>query len=193
MITHAPMPPDGSGWPPELLEHRRFLENLALLQLGNPADAEDALQETLLAAMASIESFTGRGVMRAWLVGILRHKVTDIFRRSYRFQPLESALQDPDEGGMFNEAGSWNPARFISTQCPQGDAVHQQALELVELCMHALPGDSARLFLMREYLGMDIDEIVAQTRLTPGNLRVILHRARLRLRECVVRGWGEFL
>lgn len=193
MTTRPSTAPDSSGWPPELLEHRRFLENLALLQLGNHADAQDALQETLVAAMLSIENFTGRGVMRAWLVRILRHKVTDIFRRSYRFQSLETAKEDPNEGGMFTETGSWSPARFVSTQCPHGDAVHQQALELVELCMHALPGDSARLFLMREYLGMDIDEIVAQTRLTTGNLRVILHRARLRLRECVVRGWGELL
>ncbi|MBP2839336.1 MULTISPECIES: sigma-70 family RNA polymerase sigma factor [Pseudomonas] len=193
MSTRPSHSADGTVWPAGLLEHRRFLENLALLQLGNHADAQDALQETLLAAMSSIQSFTGRGLMRAWLVGILRHKVTDIFRRSYRFESLESATVDPNEGGMFTEAGGWSPARFVSTQCPQGEAVHQQALELVELCMHALPGESARLFLMREYLGMDIDEIVAQTRLTPGNLRVILHRARLRLRECVVRGWGELL
>jgi RNA polymerase sigma-70 factor (ECF subfamily) len=47
------------------------------------------------------------------------------------------------------------------------------------------------VFLMREYLGMDTAEITERTALTAGNLRVVLHRARLRLRACVVRGWGE--
>jgi RNA polymerase sigma-70 factor (ECF subfamily) len=58
--------------------------------------------------------------------------------------------------------------------------------------MARLPEQSARLFLMREYLGMDLCEIEAGCQLSAGNLRVILYRARMRLRDCAVRGWGEF-
>jgi RNA polymerase sigma-70 factor (ECF subfamily) len=185
------------GWPAEMVEHLGFLRRLAVLQVGSQSEAEDAVQDTLVAAMSGLRGYSGDVPMRAWLVGILRHKVIDIIRKRRRFVSYDmddaSSSDDLSPDGMFTAQGDWNPAQFNAADCPQHQVAQRQLLDLVELCMHALPAPAARVFLMREYLGMETDEIVAQTSLAPGNLRVTLHRARLRLRACVVRGWGEFL
>jgi len=53
-----------------------------------------------------------------------------------------------------------------------------------------LPANTARVFLMREFLDLDFGEIATQLGLTEGHLRVLLYRARMRLRDCVSRGWS---
>jgi len=103
---------------------------------------------------------------------------------------IENESDDEIEG-MFLENGSWNPETFVSNHCPQTMEAQRQLLQVVELCLNHLRGNSARLFLMREYLGMELNEVASEAEISEGNLRVILHRARLRLRSCVVRGWGE--
>lgn len=55
--------------------------------------------------------------------------------------------------------------------------------------MDCMPEKIARVFMMREFLGLDTAQICGQLGLKPNNLHVILHRARLRLRECLVAGW----
>ncbi len=169
---------------------RPFLLRLATLQLGSGDDADDAVQETLIAALRSWASYSGTVSVRAWLTGILRHKVIDSFRARRDHLPIDDD-NDTDIDDMFVADGSWNPDTFISAQCPQARESQRQLLEVLELCLAHLRGETARLFLMREYLGMNLDEIASAASVSEGNLRVILHRARLRLRACVVRGWGE--
>jgi len=181
-------------WPAELLEHRGFLQALARQQLGHGGEADDVAHDTLIAAAAGLHRYSREQPLRAWLVGILRHKIIDVLRARKHFVALEpEVISESAAGmdGMFTDEGTWNPQTFSEVECPESQLSRQQLLTLVEWCMQALPEASGRVFLMREYLGMDTDEIVAHTALTPGNLRVMLHRARLRLRACVVRGWGE--
>lgn len=192
--THAEW---NAGGPHDALAHMEFLRRLAMLQLGNHAEAEDAVQETYAAALQGWRSYSKTVPVRAWLVGILRHKITDLLRQRARHVPLaddiEAEIDRLQAPGMFTTGGSWDPRTFISTETPQEHASRGQLLELVEQCMALLPANTARVFLMREYLGMETAEIIEKTAVSPGNLRVLLHRARLRLRACVVRGWGETL
>jgi RNA polymerase sigma-70 factor (ECF subfamily) len=184
-------------WPDEMLAHTDFLRRLAMVQLNNRAEADDAVQETYMAALRGWAAYSNKVPVRAWLIGILRHKVTDLLRQRNRYVQLddgiEAEIDDLQVPGMFTADGSWDPATFICTDTPQEQASRQQLLELVEQCMAVLPVNTARVFLMREYLGMDSAEIAEKTALSPGNIRVLLHRARLRIRACVVRGWGEYL
>jgi RNA polymerase sigma-70 factor (ECF subfamily) len=175
-----------------LAEERPFLLRLALLQLGRRDDAEDVVQETLIAAVKNWAHFAGQAPLRAWLTGILRHKIVDSFRARREHVALDIENESDDEiEDMFLENGSWNPETFVSNHCPQTMEAQRQLLQVVELCLNHLRGNSARLFLMREYLGMELNEVASEAEISEGNLRVILHRARLRLRSCVVRGWGE--
>lgn len=173
-----------------LAGERLFLRRLATLQLGSQDDAEDVVQETLIAALKNWAHYAGKVPLRAWLTGILRHKIVDSFRSRRRHVSLDNESDEEIEG-MFLDNGSWNPETFVSNQCPQSMEAQRQLLQVVELCLNHLRGDTARLFLMREYLGMELNEVATEAQISEGKLRVILHRARLRLRSCVVRGWGE--
>jgi DNA-directed RNA polymerase specialized sigma24 family protein len=82
---NASPPPEGE----QLAAHRDYLFRFALVHLRDPARAEDAVQETLLAAMESRSAFSGRAQLRTWLTGILKHKIVDVFRRQSREAPLE--------------------------------------------------------------------------------------------------------
>jgi RNA polymerase sigma-70 factor, ECF subfamily len=182
-------------WPTEMAEHRRFLWSLARLQLRNDGDAEDVVQDTLVAAAQGWDRYTPATPLRAWLTGILKHKIIDALRRRQR-QSLRAQIWAEDSDTWppvndFDADGRWDPATFVDHQCPQTLVSRKQLLGLLELCIACLPPRSAQLLLMREYLGFDADEITAQAGISAGNLRVVLHRARLQLRRCVVNGWGE--
>src|SRR5918999_3866470 len=77
-------------------EYRAYLLRYALLQLRDPTAAEDAVQETLLAALQTAERFAGRSSVKTWLTGILKHKIVDHVRRQSREQPLERPEAEPD-------------------------------------------------------------------------------------------------
>src|SRR3569623_1748450 len=79
----------------QLAEHRTYLLRFARLQLRNVAWAEDAVSETLLAALTKPQSFGNRSQLKTWLVGILKHKVNDILRLRLR----EVCLADDDGDG----------------------------------------------------------------------------------------------
>lgn len=178
-----------------LAGERPFLLRLARLQLGSQADAEDAVHDTLVGAARGWNGYAGRATLRSWLTGILRHKIVDLIR-SRRPGPIAQAPASTVDGedefdGLFTADGAWHPDTFVDTMCGATHAAQRQLLDIVELCMRRLPEDTARLFLMREYLGMELKEIEEHCMLTNANLRVVLYRARMRLRECTVRSWGE--
>src|SRR3954467_6552278 len=79
----------------QLAEHRAYLLRFARLQLRNEAWAEDAVSETLLAALTKPQSFGNRSQLKTWLVGILKHKVIDILRQRKR----EVSLHTDDGDG----------------------------------------------------------------------------------------------
>lgn len=174
-----------------VLEHMAFLTRIACLQLGE--DGHDAAQETLIAALNGHERYAAQSSVRAWLLGILRHKVIDIIRLKKKFPiiALDDLIAEYDTQDMFTPDGSWNPEHFNPALCPSTTTERQQLLEIIELCLQMLPEKNASIFLMREYLGFDIEEISRQTQLTTGHIRVTLHRARLKLRACTVNAWGD--
>src|SRR6478735_9811427 len=83
------------GFNDDLAQHRGYLLRFARLQLRNDAWAEDAVSETLLAALSKPEAFGNRSQLKTWLVGILKHKVIDILRQRQREVSL---AQDDGDG-----------------------------------------------------------------------------------------------
>ena len=175
----------------QIAEHRAYLLRFARLQLRNDAWAEDAVSETLLAAISKPQSFGNRSQLKTWLVGILKHKVIDTLRQRQR----EVQLADDDGYGgaeldalMFKADGHYahQPADWGD---PEQELNTRQFFEVLEACTDKLPAGMGRVFLMREWLELSSDEICKELRLTPTNLYVQLHRARLRLRECLELNW----
>lgn len=176
----------------DLQQFRPYLLRYALLQLRDDALAEDAVQETLLAALEGRAAFAGRSSAKTWLTGILKHKIIDILRRKAREQPLAAGEDDSEAeaaDALFAQDGHWrefpadwgDPARALEDK---------RFREAFELCTRAMPARTARVFMMREVLDMSSEEICKDLGITATNLWVILHRARLALRECIEIKWG---
>jgi RNA polymerase sigma-70 factor (ECF subfamily) len=176
----------------QIVELRGYLLKFARLQLRNDAWAEDAVSETVLAALAKPQSFGNRSQLKTWLVGILKHKVVDAFRHHGReisgLENTEDDMADPLEAIAFQADGHFvePPADWGN---PEQQASSQQFFDILEACANKLPATQGRLFLMREWLELSSEEICKELRLTPTNLYVQLHRARLRLRECLELHW----
>ena len=190
------MPSDNitAAQPAAIEQERAYLLRYALLQLRNPAQAEDAVQETLLAALEGRERFSGRSSLRTWLTGILKHKIIDHLRRSGREQPLVSADDDRSEAdavdALFVEDGHWRefPAQWGS---PAKAFENSRFWSAFELCLQRLPARTAKVFTMREVMEMTTDEICQELDITTTNCWVMLHRARLMLRECLEMTWFD--
>lgn len=177
-----------------LEEHRPMLLRFALRQLRNPAWAEDAVSETLLAAVARPQAFEGRSQVRTWLVGILKHKVLDQLRLHAReacdpgTDPDE--LADPLDDIAFDAQGHFaqSPSPWGN---PEGELQRKDLAKVLEWCTDKLPAAQGRAFMMREWLELSVDEICKEMGVSSTNLYVLLHRARLRLRECLQLHWYE--
>jgi RNA polymerase sigma-70 factor (ECF subfamily) len=174
-----------------LAEHRGYLLRFARLQLRNDTWAEDAVSETLLAALAKPQSFANRSQLKTWLVGILKHKVIDVLRQRKREVPLDA---EPGDGGEELDALVFKAdGHFASTPADWGDPEQElrsrQFFQVLEACTDKLPAAMGRVFLMREWLELSSEDICKELQLTPTNLYVQLHRARLRLRECLELNW----
>lgn len=149
-----------------IAEHTDFLLRVARARVRDPQRAEEAVQEALLAALECAHAFDGRATLRTWLTGILLHKIYDGFRRSARDVPLgdDAPPEVPD----------WNtPER----------ALHGKRFwEAFMRTLAELPGRQAQALVMREIEGRETDDVCRALGVSPGNLWVLLHRAKARLR-----------
>jgi RNA polymerase sigma-70 factor (TIGR02943 family) len=176
----------------QLVALRDYLMRFARLQLRNDAWAEDAVSETILAALAKPQAFEARSQLKTWLVGILKHKIIDSMRQRRREVVLNSGSDDdnadPLEHIAFRTDGHFaeKPADWGN---PEQDLKSRQFMTVLDACTEKLPAVQGRLFLMREWMEMSSEEICKELALTPTNLYVQLHRARLRLRECLELNW----
>ena len=189
---HLQPPSDTPSFEQQIVELRNYLMKFARLQLRNETWAEDAVSETVLAALAKPQSFGNRSQLKAWLVGILKHKVIDALRHHSREvgapEHAADSQEDPLESIAFKADGHFveAPADWGN---PEQQMNNQQFMATLEMCTSQLPALQGRLFLMREWLELSSEEICNEMRLTPTNLYVQLHRARLRLRECLELHW----
>jgi RNA polymerase sigma-70 factor (ECF subfamily) len=163
---------------------RSYLLRYASLQLRDRHAAEDAVQETLLAALAGEAGFAGRSNLRTWLTGILKHKIVDAIRRARRDTPAEGH----DFDGLFDESGHWAepPAAWPD---PGASLEQKEFFTALEECLARLPARTAQAFMMREHLGFETGDICKELGITATHCWVLLYRARMALRECLQANW----
>jgi RNA polymerase sigma-70 factor (ECF subfamily) len=178
---------DPGAW---LDEHGDALFRYALLQLGNRAAAEDAVQEAFVAALTARESFSGKSSVRTWLIGILKHKIVDQFRKSSReqsFTHLESTAEYVTD--CFNDGGFWIAGPSNWGRGAKATLEQDEFWESFRFCVSRLPPLLAGAFLMRETAELASDEICKLLKVSTTNLWTMLHRARTRLRSCLETNW----
>ena len=179
--------------PLEIESERPYLMRYAALQLRDSAAAEDAVQETLAAALAGRERFSGKSSVRTWLTGILKHKVIDHVRKQAREQPIisggDTGRSEADViDSLFLADGHWRepPSDWGD---PHKALQNKAFLAVFALCAKNLPEKTARVFMMREVLEESTEDICKELKVTSTNCWVMLHRARLSLRECLQTKW----
>jgi RNA polymerase sigma-70 factor (ECF subfamily) len=180
--TVYPSLPEPAEW---LNQFGDELYRFALSRLRRPHDAEDVVQETLLAAFKSQSQYEGRSHPRTWLMGILKSKIMDRLRSAAR-QAVEADPADLD--AWFDESGHWRkaPKRWGD---PAAFVERTEFWQVVRDCLSKLPPRMAEAFTLRTIDEQGGEEVCRELAITPTNLWVLLHRARLRLVRCLEINW----
>ncbi|WGL17131.1 RNA polymerase factor sigma-70 [Microbulbifer bruguierae] len=202
--TSAQQGPDNPTSASELLADSQFLQELrrqmvkfARLQLQDDDQAEDVVQEALAGAMKNVGSFARKSALKTWVFSILKYKIVDALRYRQRII-VTSELADDEQreqqfmDSLFKSNGHWHSAeRPSSWNGPQGGVQSEHFWRVFDACLNGLPEKQARVFMMREFVELESEEICEQLALTTSNLHVILYRARMRLRECLENNWFD--
>lgn len=173
---------------------RPDLLRFARLQLGNDDEAEDAVQEAIAGALRNARGFRAEAALKTWMIAILKNKVADILRQRQRGPVPASQLgtggDEEPLPDLFNRFGVWrNAARPAAWEDPEADIHSRQFLKVFDACLNCLPPQQGRVFLMREVVELGVEDICAELGLSTANVYVILHRARLALRDCMEKSW----
>lgn len=178
-----------------LLAVRQDMLRFARLQLRDDALAEDAVQEAIAAALAGSRSFDGRSALKTWVFAILRNKIVDAIRersRSINVSALsvEEEAMDETFDSLFKPNAHWQPGLGPTAWGdPEATLDQEQFWAVFEACLEHLPANTARVFMMREFLEFDTDEVCTELAISTSNCHVILHRARAGLRRCLEQNW----
>lgn len=184
---------DPAGW---VDEHGDYLYSFAMLRLRDPAEAQDVVQETLLAALKSKAPYAGRTVERGWLLGILKNKINDVHRRANREVSFtELGFYESQESERFVseglQRGAWADGMGPKDWAPKaGASLDQDSFwEAFRQCSGKLPKAVCQVFLMRELEDIKTRDICATLKISQANVWVMLHRARMALRQCLEQNW----
>jgi RNA polymerase sigma-70 factor (ECF subfamily) len=160
--------------------------------------AEDLVQETFLSALRSKESFKGESKEQTWLISILKNKIIDHYRKAgssrekmildqnWEYSGEESPFQQegPFKGHWKKEAA---PGR---SGFSMEDMIEKEEFQrILELCVGLLPEKWAAAFTLKIMEECESTEICKDLDISSSNLWVILHRARLKVRECLEKKW----
>ena len=177
-------------------DHGDYLFRYAVVRLRDETQAEDAVQETLLAAIQSMSSYAGKSAERTWLTGILKHKIIDHYRKSSREVPMDPSDTDLSEFDPLFEREDEFKDHWSDTLSPRiWNRSPDQALQeneffgVLQNCLMKLPERVANVFSLREMNGLDSDEICEILSLSASNFWVMMHRARMSLRRCIEINW----
>jgi RNA polymerase sigma-70 factor (ECF subfamily) len=188
MLSHTLQ--DGPLRAPDLAELRSPMLRFARSRLRNTTLAEDAVSETLLAALEKPQAFASPAQGRAWLFGILRHKLVDQIRQQSRETPAGDSLPETDtRNGTWTGAGAWQGASDPLDE-PEAACSQREFLALVQRCCDRLPELQRRSFVLREIQDLDPDDICQELGVSKVHLWVLVHRAKRRLRTLLQDQWG---
>jgi RNA polymerase sigma-70 factor (ECF subfamily) len=182
----ASSPFDPASW---VDNHLDVLMGYAILRVRDREVAEDLVQDTLVAAWRAREDFEGRSNERTWLIGILKRKIVDYYRRRWREQAASELSPDPEGDrlieAMFDRQGMWSQHRPQPWSDPAKAFESGEFIQQLRTCLDGLPPRLAEVFTLRELEGIEGKQICQDLGLSSTNLWQLMHRARLGLRLCL--------
>jgi RNA polymerase sigma-70 factor, ECF subfamily len=175
------------------------LKRVARAYVSTDAVAEEVVQDTWLAVIAGIDRFQERASIKTWMFHILANKAKTRGKRERRIVPFASLARAEDEPAVapdrFQREGDAWPGHWAVPPRPWEDPYRRlQALEArdrLRAAIGALPDTQQAVLTLRDVEGLEAEEVCELLDLSPGNQRVILHRARARVRDELERYFGE--
>ena len=116
-------------------QHTEALYSYALMRVGKPDVAEDMVQDTLLAALQSWQNFAGNSSERTWLIGILRHKILEFFRRNSKREDVEDETWRAE---YFNRSRHWKDRMLRWKADPQALSEDAEFRRVLQDCLKEL-------------------------------------------------------
>ena len=167
-------------------DHGDCLYGYALIRVRKQEVAEDLVQDTLLAAMRQADKFKGRSSERSWLCGILKNKICDHFRRLGRetnFTDLE--FFSDEHADRFDGENYWIHERGPADWKPEGELAMKRAefWQAMQASLDRFPPRVAQVFIMHEMDDVPSKDVCVMLKISEANLWVMLHRARMALRQ----------
>lgn len=178
--------------------HGDYLYNFAIVRVNDAEKAADLVQETFLSALKSESSFKGNSTERTWLTAILKRKIIDSYRRHYARRETSADDHEGISDGSFYRMedpfkGAWMEGRgpHSHSLLPEGGMEQEELARIIGDCIKHLPPRLAAPFVMKLIEETESEKICKELGITPSNLWVMLHRARLKMRKCIEDDWME--
>jgi len=174
---------------------RSAMLRFALLHLQPAEEAEDAVQDAMLALTEASQRWRDAEDPRRYVFGILKNKITDRLRSKYRSVSVSGDARVGDEldGTLFAADGHWADSMApASWNTPESQLGSDQFFAVVDACVNRLPAKVARVFSMKELLECEPEEVCETLGLSKSDYWQCMSRARKQLQMCLsVQGYGE--
>ncbi len=175
------------------------LLRVALVFVRDHAVAEEVVQETWVAVLDGLRRFEGRSSLRTWLFAILSNRARTRAVREQRSMPF-SALDDPESGeravesSRFTAEGMWAvPPASWGADNPEERLLRQETMAVLEAALAELPPHQRAVVTLRDVEGLNSADVCHVLQVSEANQRVLLHRARCRLRAALERYFSRKL
>lgn len=166
-----------------------MLYAFAKSRLASATVAEDIVQDTFLSAWKAREGFRGDASEKSWLFTICRNKITDHYRKAAH-QLEELGVADYGQE-YFDDSGHWTKESMnLSWAAPATGRVEtKEFYKILNACKERLKELQKAVFVYKYFDDMDSEEICKVLDITPSNYWVLMHRAKLQLRDCLGKNW----
>ena len=172
-------------------EYGDYLYLFAYSRVNSKEIAEDLVQETFLSALKGLNSFRGDSTELTWLTSILRRKVIDHYRKASTKKETPASQFDSPFQSDSDYDGHWILERAPKDwQTKTEDPMQLEEFQkIMDICLSLLPNKWKSVFVLKVMEEMQSDEVCKELECSSSNLWVMLHRARLQLRECIENKW----
>ncbi len=176
--------------------HHGTLVRVAMAFVGDRSAAEEVAQDTWMAVLTGLASFEGRSSLKTWLFRILTNRAKTRGVRDARSVPFSALAEaDGEEAALpadrFGERGMWaSPPRAFGEDTPERLLLRDEALRCIEAELARLPAAQRAVLTLRDLEGLDAEEVCNILEISETNQRVLLHRARSRVRRALEEKLG---
>lgn len=167
-------------------QHNTSLVRVATGVVRSRATAEEVAQDTWIAVLKSIAGFEGRSSLASWIFSILINKARSRAKREGRIVSFDGGGEDDNLTAAFDGRGRWKDMPELwETLTPERILAGRSVMEHVNAAIEALPPGQRSVIILRAQQGLDAEEVCAILGISEGNMRVLLHRARLGVRAAL--------